>query len=46
MNCYEIIKDEEALKDFIDWLPELGGDLSYYVSLLARNKYLEQINVP
>jgi hypothetical protein len=42
---YKIIKDEESLKGFIEWLPELGDDLSYYVSLLARNKYLEDKSI-
>lgn len=36
---YEIIKNPEELKAFIDWLPELTDKNKYYVSLFARNKY-------
>ncbi len=36
---YEIIKNPEELKAFIEWLPELTGRDKYYVALFARNKY-------
>lgn len=36
---YEIIKDREELKAFIDWLPELTNNDKYYVALFARKKY-------
>ncbi|MES2133843.1 MAG: hypothetical protein V4506_15940 [Bacteroidota bacterium] len=37
---YKVITDEHALKDFIDWLPDCNEHEQYYVSLLARSKYL------
>lgn len=36
---YKIILDEERLKSFIDWLPELKPNETYFVALMARNKY-------
>lgn len=36
---YEIIKDEVAFKEFIDWLPKCEPEEMYYLSLLARKKY-------
>lgn len=40
---YKIINDEQAVKDFINLLPELGSkDLVYYVCLFARSKYLTE----
>lgn len=42
---YSIIKDEEKLRSFIDWLPELGQNETYYVALLARNKYIRDLGI-
>lgn len=36
---YQIIRDETLFLNFIDWLPELKRNETYYVSLLARSKY-------
>ncbi len=40
---YKIIQDEKLLLDFIDFLPKLQKDETYYVVLLARNKYCKEI---
>lgn len=42
---YEIIKDEVALKNFIDWLPELTADEQYYICLFSRKKYAEGLGL-
>ena len=38
---YEIVRDENKLKEFIDWLPELAPSECYLVSLFSRKKYYE-----
>jgi len=40
---YKIISNEQKLKDFINWLPELETHEKYYVTLFARKKYSDKI---
>lgn len=40
---YEIIKQEDKLLEFIDWLPDLNENEQYFVSLFARKKYCQSI---
>lgn len=40
---YQIIADEEKLKEFIEWLPELTHKEKYLIHLQARKKYFPEM---
>ena len=40
---YKIIQDETMLKSFIDWLPNLELNETYYLTLFARKKYCPSV---
>lgn len=44
-EVYDIVKDEQVLKSFIDWLPDLQDGEVYYCCLFARNKYTDKISI-
>lgn len=44
MNNYQIIIDEEKVKNFISWLPALKENETYYFCLFARTKYAKNID--
>lgn len=42
---YTIIKHEEELQKFINWLPDLKNGEKFYVSLFGRKKYVPNSNL-
>lgn len=43
MKYYQIVTDEEKLRAFVDWLPDLQKGEVFYLHLLARAKYLRDL---
>lgn len=40
-DCYQIIIDEQKLKDFIAWLPDHSDEEAYFYALFYRSKYTD-----
>lgn len=40
---YKIMQDEDKLKSFINWLPDLKENETFYLSLFARKKYYKDL---
>jgi hypothetical protein len=40
---YKIIQNETLLKEFVEWLPELKDNETYYLTLFARRKYAPDV---
>lgn len=43
MSNYKLIHDEDQLKKFINWLPDLKENETFYYCLFARKKYCPEI---
>ena len=45
MTNYQVILDEDRLRAFADWLPKTEPNETFYVALLARNKYAKDAGI-
>jgi hypothetical protein len=45
-NTYTLIRNEETLKSFIEFLPELKENESYFLILIARKKWFPESDIP
>lgn len=43
---YKLIKDEEQLQKFVDFLPDLKANEGYFIILIARKKWFKESNIP
>ena len=43
---YQLIRNEQALQEFIDFLPELKANEGYFLILIARNKWNPDAKLP
>jgi hypothetical protein len=43
METYQIITDEKALREYIDWLPDCQEHEQFYLTLFARKKYCPSV---
>lgn len=46
MNNYKLIHNQEALDNFVDFLPELKSNEGYFIILVARLKWFPESNIP
>lgn len=42
---YKIIENMEALQAFVEWLPDLNNNETFYVCLFARKKYSPEVKI-
>lgn len=45
MSNYQVIVDEQRLREFVQWLPATAEHETFYVALLARNKYVKAAGI-
>lgn len=42
---YQVVVDEKEFQKFVEWLPPLEKEECHYVALIARDKYIRELNV-